>query len=137
VLPGACFWHITKALNATPRNNSVKLDCIYVQVGINHRHEKCPPTTEIQTMLQELNSVYQAPIVLMGVSYPMSMPEYQRENIDKLNRELRHSKAANIAHLRSQEVRVRGDQLHHTKDTVDKAVQMLINHHAEQQHRQK
>jgi len=134
-MPGAKFWHVTAAVQSTATEFMGRLDRIFLQVGINHRLEKYPPTGEIVAAVEALER-YRAKIAFVGVSYATVLPGYQQANLNRLNREMQQMRIDYVAPLKTQEVRVLPrdtDHIHHVKNTVDRVVQTMVEFHQRRQ----
>ncbi|NJL55908.1 hypothetical protein HC928_12485 [bacterium] len=125
-MPGAHFRHVIAAVDSIPQVPHDKY-VVFIQAGINHRERY---DTTVQKEIQELTmKLMMNPgirrVLHIGVSFPDTLSQEEKDNMDKINAEFQHCLQAEncIDPLSPSEVQIRiNDQhgIHHTTATAEK-----------------
>jgi len=84
IFPGARFGHIMNVLKRSLSQKRDGLECVYIQVGVNHLDDREVPMRQMNSIVDVIH-YGEAQAVFVSVSYAYDLPGKQRMHIDAIN----------------------------------------------------
>lgn len=131
VYPGARFNHILSAVERSRFAFDKKIDAIYVQVGINHRHDNKIPRETFHDLLVGLRGIAKK-VIFVAISVGACLDRRSTENVKEINYMARTTCDGWIAPLPTADVRIQNDDrdgIHHTSPTVGAIFEKILKYH--------